>query len=136
MDERIAREIAQYMERAAKALQLSETIQEEFPLEALSRAYYAMFYAATAALLSEGIRRRKHGGVISAFSEKFIRPGVLERAHQRALAMAFEDREIADYQAFAEFGAEHVAGRIAQAHSFVEAVRNLLTSRGLSPERG
>jgi uncharacterized protein (UPF0332 family) len=136
MDERIAREVARYMDRAAEALRLAETLRDEFPPDAVARSYYAMFYAVTAALLSDGVRRRKHSGVMAAFGERFVKPGLIDRAHQQAFARAFEDREVADYEAFAQFGPARVAGRIAQARAFVEAVRGLLASRGLSLEGG
>lgn len=136
MDERIAREIARYMDRAAKALRLAEMVRDEFPPDALSRAYYAMFYAASAALLGEGMRRRKHSGVMAAFGERFVKPSLIDRTHQQAFARAFEDREVADYEAFAEFGPARVVGRINQARAFVEAVRGLLTSRGFFPQGG
>ena len=38
---------------------------------AVSRAYYAMFYAATALLGSQGLWRSKHQGLIAAFGEHF-----------------------------------------------------------------
>ncbi len=124
------------MDRAGRALRHAEMWREEFPPDALSRAYYAMFYAAPAALLSEGVRRRKHRGVIAAFGERISKPGLVDREHHRALTVAFKDREVADYQVMAEFGSEQVGERIAQARVFMQAVKGFLANRGLSPEGG
>lgn len=42
-------------------------IQNSLYNVAVSRAYYAMFYAATALLMSKGIERIERSGIISAF---------------------------------------------------------------------
>ena len=44
---------------------------------ASSRAYYAVFYAATAVLLSEDLQYGKHSGVISAIHKNFVKTGRL-----------------------------------------------------------
>ncbi len=48
-----------------------------FTSQAVSRAYYAAFYAAEAALLAVGETRSKHGGVISAFGKYVVQGGGL-----------------------------------------------------------
>jgi uncharacterized protein (UPF0332 family) len=42
---------------------------------AVSRAYYAMFYAAEALLFSRGLTFARHTGVIAAFNQHFVRSG-------------------------------------------------------------
>jgi uncharacterized protein (UPF0332 family) len=55
---------------------------------AISRAYYAVFYMASAALFSQSVQRTKHSGVESAFSKFLVKPGYIEpefsRLYQRA----------------------------------------------------
>jgi uncharacterized protein len=46
---------------------------------AVGRAYYAMFHAAKAVLLSREIERSSHHGVLSAFGEHIVKPGLVER---------------------------------------------------------
>lgn len=46
---------------------------------AASRAYYVMFYAASAVLLERNIRRKRHSGIISAFGREFARTGLLPK---------------------------------------------------------
>ena len=43
---------------------------------AVSRAYYAMFYATTALLGSRGLWRSKHQGLIAAFGKYFVKSGL------------------------------------------------------------
>ncbi|MDW8071597.1 MAG: HEPN domain-containing protein [Anaerolineae bacterium] len=64
---------------------------------AVSRAYYAMFYAATALLGSRGLWRSKHQGLIAAFGEHFVRPGLIEPHYGRMFHDAFEMRLDSDY---------------------------------------
>ncbi len=71
--------------------------RERFPAQAVSRCYYAVFYAAEAALLSLGESRSKHAGVISAFGQLVVkREGVDERAG-RLLRSLYDRRSHADY---------------------------------------
>ena len=51
-----------------------------FSAQATSRAYYAAFYAAEAALLSLGETRSKHSGVISAFGLLVVKKVALTRS--------------------------------------------------------
>jgi uncharacterized protein (UPF0332 family) len=71
--------------------------KEGFAAQAISRCYYAVFYAAEAALLSLGESRSKHAGVISAFGQLVVvREGVDERAG-RLLRSLYDRRSHADY---------------------------------------
>jgi len=59
-----------YLQRARDALQQAgANLNLGYYDVATSRAYYAMFYAASALLASQGISRSKHSGVHSAFGE-------------------------------------------------------------------
>jgi uncharacterized protein (UPF0332 family) len=72
-------------------------VDNGFGAPAVSRAYYAAFYAAEAALLRLGETRAKHSGVVSAFGRLLVRDrGVDERAG-RLLRSLFERRSQAHY---------------------------------------
>ena len=47
--------------------------------DSVSRAYYAAFYAAEAALLNEGITPRTHKGVHALFDQQFVKTGLLPK---------------------------------------------------------
>lgn len=65
-------EIELYLERAGSALQQArDNLNLHYYDVATSRAYYGMFYAASALLASKGISRSKHSGVHSAFGQYF-----------------------------------------------------------------
>lgn len=70
---------------------------------ACNRAYYAMFDAARAALLTSGAPVRPdigktHSGLISAFSEHLIKNGPVSKEMGRLLKRAEEIRLVADYK--------------------------------------
>ncbi len=92
------KEIQLYLNRAKEDLRAVEiNIQNSLYNVAVSRAYYAMFYAATALLMSKGIERNKHSGIISAFGEHFVRPGLIEVEYAKLIAHAFDSRNDGDY---------------------------------------
>jgi uncharacterized protein (UPF0332 family) len=71
--------------------------RDGLPAQAVSRCYYAVFYAAEAALLSLGESRSKNAGVICAFPQLVVkREGVDERAG-RLLRSLYDRGSHADY---------------------------------------
>ena len=95
MSEREVRELASKAERSVVAARrLLEAGDYDF---AVSRAYYAMFYVARALLLTRGVRRSKHSGVLAAFASEFVRSGELPAELFALLRNGFEDRGESDY---------------------------------------
>lgn len=91
-------ETQRYMERAQRDLQATQSnLEQGFHEVAISRAYYAMFYAASALLASKGIARSKHSGVVSAFGEHFVKTGIFESTYAKMLGQAFDSRLDSDY---------------------------------------
>jgi uncharacterized protein (UPF0332 family) len=68
-----------------------------FGAQAVSRAYYAAFYAAEATLLHIGETRAKHSGVVSAVGRLLVRERGLDERAGRLLRSLFERRTQADY---------------------------------------
>lgn len=71
--------------------------EKGFGRQAVSRAYFAAFYAAEATLSLMGETRSKHAGVIAAFGKLFVREGGLSEEVGRLLRSLFERRNEADY---------------------------------------
>lgn len=84
--------------RARRELEAAELLATNgFPAPAVSRAYFAAFYAAEAALLSIGETRAKHSGVVSAVGRLLVRERGLDERAGRLLRSLFERRSEADY---------------------------------------
>ena len=65
--------------------------------DAVSRAYYSMFYAAKALLSVKEIYPKAHKGVISKFGLEFVKKGFIEDTYGRALNHAKDRKEVAEY---------------------------------------
>jgi uncharacterized protein (UPF0332 family) len=98
-----------------------------FAAQAVSRAYYAAFYAAEAALLELGETRSKHSGVIAAFMQHVVAEGA-DPVAAKLLRSLFDRRGQADYSA-APVPAAQAGRAIADAATVVNAVRQWLADR-------
>ena len=68
-------DIELYLQTARETLEDASILisQRRFPA-AVSRAYHAMFYAASAMLLDIGLKVESHYGVKVKFGEMFVKP--------------------------------------------------------------
>jgi len=96
-----------------------------FEAQAVSRAYFAAFFAAEAALMALGETRSKHSGVVSAFVRLLIRGGQLDEGIGRLLRSLFERRNEADYSPV-DVPAEEADAAIRDAERVVSAVKTWL----------
>jgi uncharacterized protein (UPF0332 family) len=95
----VKEEVRLHLENAAACIAEAELLlNASHPGAAVSRAYYAMFHAATAALLHQGIERYSHQGIISAFGQTFAKSGRLDPGLHRYLKEVFDLRQESDYQ--------------------------------------
>ena len=114
---------AQDSVRAADSL-----LTEGFADFAASRAYYAVFYAASALLLTAGKQFKKHTGVISAMHRDYVRTGLLPVDVGRIMNSLFDLRNVGDYGGPAHVSPSTAAGAIADAKRLLDAVAPLLPS--------
>lgn len=126
------KELQSLMERARRSLRSARNLLDDGDHDfAMSRAYYAMFYAATAALLSQSIKRAKHTGAIAAFGQHLVKPGKMAAEHQRALQAAFRDRSAGDYAGLFP-SREEVEHRLQEAENFILALTDFLKAGGVN----
>jgi len=120
-----------YLDRANLALQqASDNLDLGYYDVATSRAYYAMFYAASALLVSKGISRSKHAGVHSAFGEYFVKPGLIEPQYSRMLVNAFNVRLDSDYEVRLSLNRALAKDILRDARQFVERATAYLQQEG------
>lgn len=116
------KEMAELLEKAGRSLNAAERLLESGDSDfAVSRAYYAMFYAAQVMLLTRGERRSKHSGVIAAFNEHFVKTGAMPQELFLKLRDGFEDRAEGDY-GLVTISKEQAHAGITAAREFVEAI--------------
>jgi uncharacterized protein (UPF0332 family) len=127
MSETYAQEIAANLERAETSIRAArDLISSGYFDFAASRAYYAAFYAATAALLCEGAEFSKHSGVIAAVHQRFVKTDKLPRQCGRDLNWLFELRAIGDYGVTQHVPQEDAARAIEAADEFLQAINTMI----------
>ncbi|MFN3480488.1 MAG: HEPN domain-containing protein, partial [Thermodesulfovibrionales bacterium] len=101
MDPAIKELIKGYIEKAEKKLNVAEKLLKTEDYEdAVSRAYYAVYHATQALLLSEGERAETHKGVVTLFGLLFVKTGKFKKNLGKYLANLKDDRESGDYEIF------------------------------------
>lgn len=98
-----------------------------FPSTAAGAAYYAMLYAARAALSEEERNAKTHRGVWSLFGRLFVATGRFDAELVAAAQRAQELREAADYEA-RSVSREEAETILAEADRFVSAITSLLAA--------
>ena len=120
-------EIAANLERASKSIEAAKDLASKgYHDFAASRAYYAAYYAATAALLAEGLETSKHSGVISLLHQRLVKTGKLSKEQGKNLNWLFELRNVGDYGGLAHVSPRESAQAIQAAGCLVEAIKDLL----------
>lgn len=120
-----------FLEKAERALDFAErTLDYGHSDFAASRAYYGIFYVASALLEARGIRFRKHSAVVGQFGLYFAKPRILDPAYHRLLIDAQHMRLESDYQLEPVAEAGIVREFIADGRSFLRAARAYLGTLG------
>jgi len=95
--------------------------------DVVGKAYYTMFYAAKAALLTAGAGGvRRHTGVVSFFGEHFVKTGKVDRRYSTILARALNDRIAADYKVEFEATEDLARRAITDAEAFLTKAREIV----------
>lgn len=100
--------------------------QNGSPAGVVNRAYYAMFYAALAILMTVDKGSSKHQGVIALFDQSFIKPGILPRELGKSLHRVFELRQVGDYRDLLVITKEQAEDVIKTASEFTKTIEEKL----------
>lgn len=110
-----------YIQKAEKKIKVAEKLFNSGDYDdAVSRAYYAVFHAAQALLLTEGQRADSHKGVVTLFGLLFVKTGKFSRNLGKYLANLKDDRESGDYEIFSYIDRETAETAVAEAKKFLE----------------
>lgn len=95
---------------------------------AIARAYYAMFYLASALLLGEELAFSKHSAVIAAFGRHLVKTGRIEAEFHAFLREAQDQRNLGDYDTGALLGDAEAEEQIRRAEAFLAMAVPILRS--------
>ncbi len=94
-------------------------LDHNYPDQATSRAYYAMFYIAEAFLEGQGLSFSKHSAVIAAFGREFAKPQRIPTEFHRFLIEAQALRTTSDYGQLNAVTTDQAAEQIDRAKQFL-----------------
>ena len=121
-----------YIENAREVLEVAGlNFDNDFYGSACNRAYYAMFYSASALLFARGMSFGKHSSVISAFRQHFIKTGEFDVKWSGIYQRIMSHRQSGDYDINVRVEKEQAAGDVRDAQVFVEEVEQWLRKQNL-----
>ncbi len=88
--------------------------------DAVSRAYYAIFHAASALLLNEGITVESHGALKTMFGLRLVKTGKVDKKYGRILNEMKDERENGDYDIFSGLEPPDAEKAIRYAEDFLQ----------------
>ena len=116
-----------HMRKAVERLKVAEKLFRDGDYEdVVSRAYYAMYHAARAALFTVNTFPRTHERMVSEFGRKFVLTGVFPKELGKNLADAKAARETYEYSVAATVGKSEAEAILSNAQNFVNAVKKYL----------
>ncbi len=122
-DEEVDRLLAQAELRLEAARHL---LMNDYYEDAVSRAYYSMYFAATALLLAKNIQVKTHRGLVARFGQEFVERGLMEKHFGRILRIAMELRSEADYSISREISKEEAAVTVDDAEKFLMKAKEVV----------
>lgn len=135
MDEAVRKLVEGYLQKAENKLKVAEKLLVTGDYEdAVSRAYYAVFHATQALLLTEGQKAESHKGAITLFSLLFVKTGKFGRNFGKYLANLKDDRESGDYEVFSYIDMETTDTAINEAKEFLKEAKTYLNTIGITKD--
>ncbi len=127
MDKATKALIEGYIQKAEKKLAVAERLFRSGDYEdAVSRAYYAVYHAAQALLLTEGQEAETHKGVVTLFGLLFVKTGKFSKQIGKYLANLKDDRESGDYEVFSFVDSETAEQALLEAKEFLKETKSYL----------
>jgi len=121
-----------YMENAREVLEVAKlNLGNDFYGSACNRAYYAVFYAASALLFAKGMSFGKHSAVLSAFRQHFIKTGELDVKWSEMYQRIMAHRQSGDYDINLRIERTQAVNDVNDASAFIEEVERWLRKQNL-----
>ncbi|TAL67623.1 MAG: HEPN domain-containing protein [Bacteroidetes bacterium] len=98
--------------------------------DAVSRSYYAVYHAMTAALLFKDEVYSSHARTIGAFNRIYIKSGIFPKNFTRIIHDLFQDRQLGDYDVDMIFEHKVAKNNIKKAENILKSVEEYLIEAG------
>ena len=115
------------VERSRRFLgQADEMMTMGYSDMAVNRFYYSCFHIVQALFIQKEIVAHTHSGMLTQFSNYFVRTGIVELEDGSFLARLFQLRQKADYNCAYDITKEEALSLKKPTHQFVEKIENLI----------
>ncbi|AIE73993.1 MULTISPECIES: HEPN domain-containing protein [unclassified Synechocystis] len=115
------------LEKASQSLNAAEYLfKGGYNDFAVARAYYTMFYLASAILATEDLRFSKHSAVISFFGKEIIKTGKVPLKFHQYLKKSHDLRNLGDYGMPDAISCEETQTQITNAWEFLKFTQDYL----------
>ena len=115
------------MKRAQETLAHAKALLAEGRVESsVNRSYYAIFHGLRAVTALDGFDSSKHSGIIAHFNQIYVKAGVFDKEISKLIRIAFNTREKADYDDFAEITEQMAIDQAAAAERVLAAIQRYL----------
>lgn len=91
-----------------------------------NRLYYAVFHAATALLIKNGLHAGTHQGVHVLLAQHFVKENILSKEESATFSRLQTMREKGDYNCLIETSEEEILPYIEKVKAFIDKVENLI----------
>ncbi|OGR81257.1 MAG: hypothetical protein A3I11_06720 [Elusimicrobia bacterium RIFCSPLOWO2_02_FULL_39_32] len=123
-------QVAQLIKKSEEAIEVSQKLlKDRYFSHAASKAYYSIFYATQALLISRGIEVVKHSAVESSFGYHFARTKEIDPKFHEMLIDARRVREMADYAISDDVIGSVASQKVEDAKEFLKAILPLLEKK-------
>ena len=93
---------------------------------AVSRLYYAAFYAVNALLASKGFNPKTHSGTKSLFNKEYIHTGKIESRYSDFYSSLMPKRFEADYDDFVYIDENKIQSFLLETEEFVKIINDFI----------
>ncbi len=129
--EDLKEQIKRIIKKANRSIKAAKQMADDGDFDfALSRLYYAVFYAMEAVLLTKNLSSSKHSGVIRQFNRIFVKEGIFPKTLSKTISRLFRERQVGDYGFYIDISDDEMNESVKLAENFLEKIEEYLKKEG------
>ncbi|RJQ43715.1 MAG: HEPN domain-containing protein [Nitrospiraceae bacterium] len=129
-EDKLIKKLHEIMSKSSQSLDDATLLYKKSSYDSsASLAYYAVFHAIQALLLTKGLAFSKHTQVKGAFNKEFIHTGIFPKSFTGIVERLFKDRQIGDYE-YSDAKDKHPLERASDLHAEFESIHPFIDGNG------
>lgn len=131
MKEELSDQLRRMKEKSLQSLEIARDLFSKGHYgDCSSKAYYAVFHALQAVLLTKGLTHSKHWQVMGAFNKECVHKGLFPQDFSKWIERLFKDRQISDYEYLITVSRDHAEEDLKRAENITLAIGEYLRKEG------